>query len=290
MAFPESAKGAALMPAAHLHGAGDSNRPGQGNETSGEFGFADLLDVINPLQHIPGVSTVYREITGDSIQAPARVAGGALFGGPIGFVASTFETIMTEATGDDIGGHVMASLFGEPDASQTAPTAVAEADPAKTQQPSAQLAERETGSADTHQAAREEGEQRVLTGNEALAALAADLRGESGAGHRASDQVAANNAADQEDESRDAQRSEMQFFPIRAKDYNHSATLRAESVEKLRAAAAADEGRTQAAPTHRALVNETGQQPPQQDTDTLPDFAQRMRSALEKYRAMHEKQ
>jgi hypothetical protein len=290
MAFTESAKGAALMPAAHLHGAGDSSRPGQGNESSSEFGFADLLDVINPLQHIPGVSAVYREITGDSIQAPARVAGGALFGGPIGFVASTFETIMTEATGDDVGGHVMASLFGEPGTGQSAPTALAEATPAKAQQPSTQLAARETGSTDTRPEAQEKAEQRVLTGNEALAALAADLRGEVDTGNRPSDRVAGNSTANREDEPGTAQHSEMQFFPIRAKDYNHSAALRAESVEKLRAAAEAEKAPIQATPTHRALVDEPGQHPSKQDSDTPPDFAQRMKNALEKYRAMHDKQ
>ncbi|MDP6473864.1 MAG: hypothetical protein QF894_03030 [Alphaproteobacteria bacterium] len=31
------------------------------------FGFDDFLDLINPLQHIPIISTIYREITGDTI-------------------------------------------------------------------------------------------------------------------------------------------------------------------------------------------------------------------------------
>ena len=49
---------------------------------SGFFGadgltFGDVLDVINPLQHIPVVSTIYRAITGDEISPGARVAGGA---------------------------------------------------------------------------------------------------------------------------------------------------------------------------------------------------------------------
>jgi hypothetical protein len=50
--------------------------------------FGDFLDVINPLQHIPVVSTVYRMITGDEIGMGARLAGGALYGGPLGFVAA----------------------------------------------------------------------------------------------------------------------------------------------------------------------------------------------------------
>lgn len=48
------------------------------------FDFGDLLDLVNPLQHIPVVGKVYRELTGDTIAPGIRVAGGALFGGPLG--------------------------------------------------------------------------------------------------------------------------------------------------------------------------------------------------------------
>ena len=33
------------------------------------FTFADFLDIINPLQHIPVLSTLYRHLTGDTIDA-----------------------------------------------------------------------------------------------------------------------------------------------------------------------------------------------------------------------------
>lgn len=46
--------------------------------------FRDLLDVINPLQHIPVVGNLYRRMTGDVLDPAMRLAGGALFGGPIG--------------------------------------------------------------------------------------------------------------------------------------------------------------------------------------------------------------
>lgn len=75
--------------------------------------FADMLDVINPLQHIPGVSTLYRAITGDVIGAGAQIAGGAIFGGPIGLVASIANLIFEQETGKDIGGHVMAAASGK---------------------------------------------------------------------------------------------------------------------------------------------------------------------------------
>jgi hypothetical protein len=38
------------------------------------FGFDDFLDIINPLQHLPPISLVYRELTGDEISAMAPPA------------------------------------------------------------------------------------------------------------------------------------------------------------------------------------------------------------------------
>ena len=72
------------------------------------FTFLDFLDIINPLQHIPIVSTVYRSITGDTIDAAPRVAGGAVFGGIIGAAAGLVNVIFEETTGKDMGEHVVA--------------------------------------------------------------------------------------------------------------------------------------------------------------------------------------
>ena len=80
-----------------------------------ELEFADLLDVINPLQHIPVVSNLYRELTGDEIKAPARVLGGFLFGGPVGLVGSVANAAIEEASGRDLGETVMAWAFGAGD-------------------------------------------------------------------------------------------------------------------------------------------------------------------------------
>ncbi|MEQ8440777.1 MAG: hypothetical protein RIM33_09165 [Alphaproteobacteria bacterium] len=86
------------------------------NDFFGEDGltFGDVIDIINPLQHIPGVSSVYRAITGDEISSGARLAGGTLFGGPIGFASALANTVVEEATGTDIAGNVMAAIAGEP--------------------------------------------------------------------------------------------------------------------------------------------------------------------------------
>jgi hypothetical protein len=72
--------------------------------------FWDVVDIINPLQHIPVISTIYREITGDTIKAPAKILGGLLYGGPIGMALATGDAVIEEETGEDVGGHIMDAL------------------------------------------------------------------------------------------------------------------------------------------------------------------------------------
>lgn len=85
--------------------------------SDGEFGFDDLLDIFNPLQHLPIIGTAYRAITGDEIEAPARLAGGALYGGLAGFL-STLGTFAVEGImGDSIDG-LLLSVFDSGDAAR----------------------------------------------------------------------------------------------------------------------------------------------------------------------------
>lgn len=74
------------------------------------FGFDDLIDVINPLQHLPVIGTLYREITGDQIKAPARLAGGALFGGLVGFLSTLGTMALEGITGESVD-DTITSLF-----------------------------------------------------------------------------------------------------------------------------------------------------------------------------------
>lgn len=77
------------------------------------FGFDDFLDIINPLQHIPLISTLYREITGDELSPGSRIIGGGLFGGGIGLAASVVNSVIEIETGKDVGEHVLALFSGE---------------------------------------------------------------------------------------------------------------------------------------------------------------------------------
>ena len=53
-----------------------------------DFSFHNLLSIINPLQHLPVIGTLYRALTGDSIGTPEKIAGDTLYGGVWGAVAS----------------------------------------------------------------------------------------------------------------------------------------------------------------------------------------------------------
>ena len=74
----------------------------------------DLIDFINPLQHIPVINTIYREMTGDKIGALPQIVGGTILGGPIGAISAIVNLVVEETTGKDLGGQFMAMLSDEP--------------------------------------------------------------------------------------------------------------------------------------------------------------------------------
>lgn len=60
------------------------------------FNFRDVLDLINPLQHIPVLGNIYRKLTGDEAAPAIRIAGGALFGGPVGAAFAAANVVVKE--------------------------------------------------------------------------------------------------------------------------------------------------------------------------------------------------
>lgn len=92
------------------------DKPGasEGNFWSGESpSFSDVLDAINPLQHIPIVSGIYRAITGDTISSGSKIFGDTLFGGPLGLLSSIFDSIIETQTGSSVTGNIVAAITGE---------------------------------------------------------------------------------------------------------------------------------------------------------------------------------
>ncbi len=77
----------------------------------GEFTFGDLVDMVNPLHHIPVVGHLYRHFTGDEIKPISTIIGGAVFGGPVGAASSLVNTIIEKETGKNIAGNALALVL-----------------------------------------------------------------------------------------------------------------------------------------------------------------------------------
>ncbi len=110
----------------------DSSGKGAGDD--GSMSFADFLDIINPLQHLPVISTIYRAITGDQPGLVAELVGGALYGGPAGLLSAGVNAAIAGTTGQTDGqmlASVADAVFGtDGDEAPAAPaTAVAAAEP-----------------------------------------------------------------------------------------------------------------------------------------------------------------
>jgi hypothetical protein len=74
------------------------------------LGFGDLLEAFNPLQHLPVIGSVYRSVTGATIEPAARVVGGMLFGGMLGAASAVVNSIVEGISGKDAGEHVIAMI------------------------------------------------------------------------------------------------------------------------------------------------------------------------------------
>lgn len=81
--------------------------------------FRDVFDTINPLEHIPLVSDLFDSATGHTPCVAAKLAGGALLGGPIGFLAALGNVIFQQETGHGTVGAVLAAVTGSDEAATT---------------------------------------------------------------------------------------------------------------------------------------------------------------------------
>lgn len=94
---------------------GDRNGTAWGGDG---FGVDDAIDLVNPLQHIPVVGTIYRAVTGDQAAPETQILGGALFGGVIGLAAASVSAFASQARGENVEQAVLSLVTNE----QTAQT------------------------------------------------------------------------------------------------------------------------------------------------------------------------
>lgn len=76
--------------------------------------FSEFLDIVNPLHHLPVVGSVYRSITGDEISSVAKIAGGAIYGGPLGGLSSIAQAAVEEHSGDTLVNSIRNAASAEP--------------------------------------------------------------------------------------------------------------------------------------------------------------------------------
>jgi hypothetical protein len=88
------------------------------------IGFEDVLKALNPLHHLPVVGTIYRAVTGETIQPAFRVLGGAAFGGVPGMLLAAVGALVEETAP---GAEALALLRGGGAAPDAALLARAEA-------------------------------------------------------------------------------------------------------------------------------------------------------------------
>jgi len=97
---------------------------GQSSSNQGESFFHHLLDIVNPLQHLPVIGTIYRAITGEHIGSVEKIAGDTLYGGMWGAISSVADVAFEGITGKSFEDTVL-SLFKGDDKMRVASAKVA---------------------------------------------------------------------------------------------------------------------------------------------------------------------
>ena len=91
------------------------------NGNQHESFFHHMLDIVNPLQHLPVIGTIYRAVTGEHIGPVEQIAGDTLYGGLWGAVSSVAEVAFEGITGKSAEDTVLAWFKGDPDSQLVKP-------------------------------------------------------------------------------------------------------------------------------------------------------------------------
>jgi hypothetical protein len=115
----------ATLPVAAAPASSPVDQKAQAKSSDWDFSFHNLLSIVNPLEHLPIIGTIYRAITGTHIGIPERIAGDALYGGLWGAVSGAADAAFEAVTGKDFGSTVLALFTGHhPDSALASNAAV----------------------------------------------------------------------------------------------------------------------------------------------------------------------
>jgi len=73
--------------------------------------FDDVLDAINPMNHIPILSKLTQ--SSNPLMPITKMAGSALMGGPIGLAISAMDSVVEQVTGNSMLGNTIETIFGD---------------------------------------------------------------------------------------------------------------------------------------------------------------------------------
>ena len=74
--------------------------------------FDDVRNVVNPLHHIPIVSTILQAVSGAKIGIGPRMIAAAVLGGPAGLILAGISAFIEEMSGGTIAEHAVALFDG----------------------------------------------------------------------------------------------------------------------------------------------------------------------------------
>jgi hypothetical protein len=145
--------------------------------SDGEDFFHRLLDVVNPLQHLPVVGTIYRAATGEHIGPLEKIAGDALYGGLWGAASSIADVAFEQITGKSVEDTVMAWLKPETSTAVASTKVTAQRIAASTALPSADMPRIPSPSTEIASAVPDSREWAALTSALSTHGVDADLAG-----------------------------------------------------------------------------------------------------------------
>jgi len=76
--------------------------------------LAEIRDVLNPLQHLPVLSGLYRALSKDQISPTANLLGGLVYGGPIGAAVAMVQNLANRIAGKDLMASAWQRVVGNP--------------------------------------------------------------------------------------------------------------------------------------------------------------------------------
>ncbi len=88
--------------------------------------FHGLLEIVNPLEHLPVVSTIYQAVTGDHPSPGEQIVGDTLYGGPLGLATAVVQ-IMANGAAEVIEGNGATSASPPAAVASATTTAIAPA-------------------------------------------------------------------------------------------------------------------------------------------------------------------